>query len=406
MTTDALKVYYGGFMGGSLSPLGLDFGYCGRCVYCFSDLSGQPKANFKQAMSLLATYRKRETLAADLLQQGYPVMISGTSDPFTPQHAKTSLPMLEVLSELGIRVEFATKGGDAAYEALEMLPWKVHWYFSIAMLDDTIRERVEPYAPSIRERLKLIEAIVAKGHLVTVGISPIISDWIAKDAKELVGELSAIGIHGCRVQTMHLSPKHKKNIPAKWLDRINPEELKKASQGWRYPEQQETHDLVKNLVLESGLHFIDSQIKERSSYYDAIGDLYPKHFPASQQFVNWCHDNKNPGDMVTWQEYKDFFVPKLPTGKYPVHDYIYARSVASSNGVIFPRHKTTFANLLKDIWRNPQVTLSPCNSECFALAGLPDGDGFKLVVDDANMPILIFLPEGCEYAIAPCQFVA
>ena len=404
---DALKPYYGGFLNAAISPIALDFGYCGRCVYCFSDLAGQSRVNFNQAMSLISDFKNRDTLTASLLKQGYPIAISGTSDPFTPQYSKVSLPFLEVLCDLGIRFELITKGGEAAYTALEMLPWKIHWYISLAIFNEDLRERIEPLAPTIKERLDLIEAIASRGHVVSVGISPIMADWLpGNDAENLVAELKARGVNGIRAQKMHLSPKQLKNMPAAHRAKVTDIEIAKAKQGYRYPEQEEMYQRVRNAVLDAGIHFIDSQIKERSGFFEAIQALYPQHFPVMQDFVNWCYDTKEDENIFTWEEYRDFFVPKLPTGKHPVHDYIYARSLASTNKVIFARHKQTFEALLKTLWQNPQVTISPCNTECFAIAGEVHDEGYVQFVDDDNMPFLVFDRSGYPEAVTNCVKVA
>ena len=406
--TDALRVYYGGFLKASMSPLGLDFGHCGRCVYCFSDLSGQAKVNIKQAMALLANYRDRETLVGKLLQEKYPVMISGTSDPFTPQHAKVSLPIIEVLSELGIRVEIATKGGAAAYTALEIIPNKSHWYISLALWDDKIRERIEPYAPTVKERLDLVETLAAAGNIVTVGISPILADWLPDNHPELlVKELKSRGVHGCRVQLMHLSPKHKKNLSKDWLSRITADELAKGSQAFRYPEQAAMYSRIKDLVLEHGIRFIDTQIKESSDYYEAIADLYPKRFPVMQEFVNWCHITKDNGDVVTWEEFRDFFVPRLPKGRHFLFDYIYSSTSVNTNKQVFTHQKQIFESLLKTIWRTPSIVTSPCNTDCFGIAGVvKESGGYTEIVNKDRMPYLIFSPEGYPNAVAECELIA
>ena len=192
-----------------------------------------------------------------------------------------------------------------------------------------------------------------------------------------------------------------------WLSRITTEELAKGSQAFRYPEQAAMYYKVKDLVLENDLRFIDTQIKESSDYYTAIASLYPKRFPVMQEFVNWCYDNKENGDTLSWKEFRDFFVPKLPKGSYFLYDYIYSSTSVHTNKQVFSHQKQTFESLLKSIWRTPSIVTSPCNTDCFGIAGIVDDStgSYTELVDQNRMPYMIFSPEGYPSAVDECELI-
>lgn len=57
-------------------------------------------------------------LAARLMREGYPVMLSNKVDPFAASNYKMTLPHLRLFKAKGIPVAFQTKGGKGIEEAL------------------------------------------------------------------------------------------------------------------------------------------------------------------------------------------------------------------------------------------------------------------------------------------------
>jgi DNA repair photolyase len=67
------------------------------------------------------------------------------------------------------------------------------------MLDDAVRKRVEPMAPSIESRFELVEQLVAAGHVVTVGVNPLTLDWVP-DFEPLLNRIKDLGAWGAWIE--------------------------------------------------------------------------------------------------------------------------------------------------------------------------------------------------------------
>jgi len=221
-----IEVYYGEFLINPI-PLELSMNFCShRCYYCFANLNRpNRKLNTPQLMRFLASYKQRDTLAAHLLQQGYPVVVSNKSDPFAGSNYQITLPVLEVLTSLGVPVQFQTRGGKGIDEALTIVKPSV-WYVSITMMNDTLRRKIEPGAPSIDSRFELITRLVEAGHYVVVGLNPCVPEWLP-DPGPLLERVRAAGAWGVWVERLHLNhdqitnltPKEKEAISQPIIDR-------------------------------------------------------------------------------------------------------------------------------------------------------------------------------------------
>jgi len=201
-----LDAYYGEFLVNPI-PLELSMNYCShKCAYCFANLNHpRRKLDAPRLMRFLADYRNRETLAARLLQAGYPVCISNKVDPFAASNFQQTLPILEGLTALGVSVQLQTKGGQGIDRALEIVSPSV-WYVSISTDNDDLRQKIEPGAPSIAARIDLIAKLTDMGHGVVVGINPIVPEWLPDPAPLLVA-IRAAGAWGCWIEPLHLNKK-------------------------------------------------------------------------------------------------------------------------------------------------------------------------------------------------------
>ena len=141
--------YYGEFLI-SPAPLELSLNYCShKCAYCFANLSMPDRtADIGGILRFLGEFNERKSLEAELVRQGYPVCFSNKVDPFAATNYKQSIPILEVMSTLGIPVAFQTRGGQGIDDALKIVQPSC-WYISVCTADDKLRKRLEPGAPTI-----------------------------------------------------------------------------------------------------------------------------------------------------------------------------------------------------------------------------------------------------------------
>lgn len=129
------------------------------------------------------------------MRDRYPVRLSNRSDPFSRSNQADTAQVLAALNANNIPVFFQTKGGIGAIEAAEKQTRSV-WYVSISFWDDAKRAEMEPGAPTIRERVELIQRLRSLGHEVLVGINPLVPAWLGDGYKPLLDTCAQIGVWG------------------------------------------------------------------------------------------------------------------------------------------------------------------------------------------------------------------
>ncbi len=400
-----LKTYWGGFLHNSCLPLELTLNLCShRCAYCFANLNSPNRKvedeDLDATLNLLQDFRNRNSYEAWLLQQGYGVVFSNKTDPFavSNERADLSLRLIELMQLQGIPIAFQTKGGRKAMAALKMLDRQSVWYISLATLDEDIVRRVEPGAPSIEERFEFIASLKAAGQEVVVGINPVVPDWLS-DPQALCDRLARLGVSGAWVQSMHLSHRQVENMKPREMEALGERVIHQAMHPDLHPEVAKCVDLTRAAVVASGMEVYSNQQREASHFFAPWKSLYPKRFPQMQDFVNYCHANKQDGDLIHWPEFRDFFVPQLPQGDRGLRDHLNASvAVGVLNGKWIPQ-RMTYEGLLKWIWQIKEIPFCPANTECFAIAAdkIPGTESdWEVWTDEDDLPFLVFCPNGSD----------
>lgn len=406
-STDSLSVYWGGFLFNGCSPLEVSLNRCSHnCVYCFANLNKpERKTNAKQMFNLLADYENRETYAAYLLREKYAVTISNHVDPFAGSNWFQFLPLLEMLTELGIPVTLLTRFGKREWveEALDILEGKpTAFYVSIPTLDNDLAKKCEPGAPPPTERLAFVEQVIARGHKVTVGVNPVIPDWVP-DPQAFTDRLKQAGVWGVWLNKIHLSQRQVERMTDREKAAFGDENLTMALAPTKYSQVQRAYDELKAAAKQSGLQTYTGQQKERSDFFHWEKQLVGKSFPMMQDFVNWAHDNLQEGDSIYWSTFRDFFVPQLPSGEWGLRDHLNAAVIPQ---VLYGKHipqRMTYEQLLWHVWQHKETLFCPANVKCFAWAA-DKAAGSKNTwyrhEDSDGNPILTFQPQGtnCAYS--------
>lgn len=383
-----LKPFFGEFLL-SPCPLELSLNYCShKCAVCFANLN-QPerKADISAIMRFLSTYRERETLEAILLQQGYPVLFSNKVDPFAASNYRQSLPLIEMMTALGIGIAFQTRGGFGVDEVIKNVP-PSHWYISISQRDDAIRKRVEPGAPSIESRLDLISKLTEAGHAVAVAINPLVPEWMP-DPEPLLDDVKARGVYGMCAAMVHLHYKQIRNLSEKEKVAVTEPIVKRAQK--RESSRAAERDLIdraNDYAASIGLEVSTYGQPCRSEYDTPFVQLYKKTFPTTQEFVNACHDTLGPNDVIWFDEYADFMCERLPQGVLSIAHYIGATAHNMYWKMKIPS-RMTYRQLLGLCWQNPESRYCPARMPCFAYVKNGDAE----VVDDNGLPLLAWCGE-------------
>ena len=391
---DSLDVYWGEFLVSPV-PLELSFNYCShKCAYCFANLN-QPNrwADVKKTMRLLADYQNRETLAALLLKQGYPVLVSNRVDPFAASNYQQSVPILLAMAEMGIPIAFQTKGGKGIDEVLRVVP-KSCWYISISFWDDAKRKAIEPGAPNIQSRLDLIEQLTNAGHSVNVGVNPLVPEWLP-DPIPLLDAIKMRGAKGVWIEHFHINQKQYANLSPREITALDEGILENAL---RRRVDTATFDFLRyteTCAIERGLEVYSIGQPRKSNFFAPYRECYTKTFPVVQDYVNACYDDfeQDPYLLRTFDDFCAHMLPALPSGKLCVGHYLGATAHNIFQGSNLSNWMT-FKQLLGIAWNDQRAKQHPVRLSCFAYAASKENKQWVEWRDEHNMPTLVFDPQG------------
>lgn len=387
-----LEPYWGEFLISPI-PLELSLHYCShKCAYCFANLNDPKRKGDVQAiMRLLTDFQNRDTLTARLLQEKYPVCISNRTDPFATANYRQTLPILEMLTALGIPVTIQTKGGFGTAEALDILPPSV-WYISISMVDEELRRKIEPGAPSIASRLALIEQVRAHGGRVILGLNPCVPEWLP-DPEPMLRQAKAAGAEAVWIEELHLSAAQIANLSASERQALTEPLLARAKRRRRDMVDQAAFFAARDAAQGLGLPIFSNGQPNPSRIWEIYREVYPKTFPTNQDFVNQCHAQGLDGQVIGIETWLQAIQPWLPEGRYRMNKYIGAAAMS-----LFETHKIpsqlTYSELLGIIWAARRAKQSPVRMPSFAYAAALAETGWLQLVNEQGAPYLVFDQSG------------
>lgn len=182
-----------------------------QCLYCYATSyirvrKSMPKKNLINRL-LLDLERTNPQI---------PISMSNSSDPYPPEEKDYHLTrkVLEVLVPRGYKVLIVTKS-DLVVRDMDLLSkGNVAVTITITTLDKNLAHRLEPVAPTPRDRVKAIERLIEGGVPVGVRVDPIIpylNDDI-KDIRELIDVLASIGVSFIVTSTYKARPDNLKRM--------------------------------------------------------------------------------------------------------------------------------------------------------------------------------------------------
>lgn len=379
-------------------PLQLSFNWCSHaCSYCFANLNGpQRMFDLKEFQTQLKGIYTNNSLSSILLREKYPVIVSNLVDPFATSNYGIAVPVMEMLTNMGIPIGIQTRGGRGVDDVLSFLPKSV-WYISIPMLNDDIRKKVEPAAPSIESRLELIDKVRAKGHEVIVGLNPTVQEWLpGTDAFDLIDLFAKKGVHGIWLAAMHLNNRQLQIMPDRDKDRIGESLIKLALKDARGigADTFEFMDTLKKYSLSKGVEVEGLFDGGKSDFFRPFYSIYPKTFPSIYNFINWCHDTKQNDEPIYYWEFEKLMLEGLIGGAHNVSPYMRCMSkkfddeVRSSIG-----YKQSFKWLLNQCWNDARMKRTINRYWHFTVGVTTNGDDVDYYRDQNEDLIYFFNKE-------------
>ena len=384
MAGDTFNVYYGEFAISPV-PIELSFNWCSHnCGYCFANLNKPDrKANIKGTLNMLSEMHKRQTLEAYLLREKYPVLISNRVDPFAVSNYRQSLPIIELLTQLDIPVAFQTKGGRGIDECLAMVKPSC-WYISINSLDEDYRKRMEPGAPTFKERLQLAEKLVSRGHSVSIGINPAVPEWLPNPG-ELIKQIAATGAHGIWAEPLHFNAKQIKTMPDKVRSQFTQAQLDRAKKQIVPSDYAKFLSHIEELAIESGLEVFSVDHSKPSQFWVPYKEKYQKLFPTNQDFINHLVATGTANNsIIKVEQYLDFMVPKLPNGVLGCGHYIGATAHQICREQENWTNHMSYKDLLIYLWNDGRIKMALVRNHAFSYACERHENGNLLEITDNN----------------------
>lgn len=384
--------YFGEFLISPI-PIELSLNYCSHgCAFCFANLNQPDRtAHMQRITNLLRDYRSRDTLEARLLSAGYPVLLSNKSDPFAHSNFQQPLPLLRTMTALEIPVSLQTRGGLGVDEALSFLSPSV-WYISINTASEDFRRQLEPGAPTLESRFRLMETLSEKGHRVVLGLNPLVPEWVP-DPTPILTRAKACGAEGVWIEVLHFNPKQVQNLSVKERKVLTEDIIARSRKRHCPAVCSQVLERARATALDLSLSIFSMGQPFASDFFTPWREMYRKTFPVLQDLVNWCVAEQP--ETLTFDELAARFVPGLPQGKLPLTHYIGA--VAHN---VLRTHRVpslmTYRQLLSVVWQDPRIKFSPARMSCFAYAAEREGDEWVEFVDGHDLRILAYCPHGTQ----------
>lgn len=355
----SIQAYSGEF---TISPIPLEMSmnYCShKCAYCFANLN-QPgrKLDVKESINKIKNCRKSKSLSSYLLANGYPVLLSNRVDPFAKTNWRQSLSFIEMFNQNGNKLAFQTKGGEGVDDALSMLDYNACWYISISFWNDEKRKKIEPGAPSINERFELIEKLISRGHHVSVGINPLVEEWLPYgDFEKLYKHLLSLGVHDFWVETLHLNRKQVANMSQKEINSVGVGIIDEACK--RNRNASYFMMCIEELYNTDGVNVFSMNQPLKSNYFDAYHKLYDgKTLKTTQDFINYCFDKYPDGGEIKFHEYYNFMKQPFYEETFSDADGYAYRIARNIYKRVVKKPLKSLKEVLEFYWENDEVSKS------------------------------------------------
>jgi hypothetical protein len=164
---------------------------------------------------------------------------------------------------------------------------------------------------------------------------------------------------------------------------------------------------VKSLAVCEGIQPFSTCNYLPSDFFEPFHRLYGKTFPTTQDAINKLHaldracaeeDARNGAaregyNTLSFDDFWELLTEdrKFPGGKWNLRDYVAALNKSVTYSGPIQMKDSSFKQLARLFWSDGRFKVSPSRNGAFAMA--LDDDRARLV-DDGDMPIYLFNPEG------------
>ena len=170
-------------------PTRLDTYGCGcgnNCGYCYAKSLLDFRKLWNPVEPSVANIDKIKRLINKKIQPGEVIRLGGMTDCFQKceDTYHVTKETIKALNERGVHYLIVTKNADliSRDDYMEVLNKKLaHIQVSLTNTDEELGKRIEPGAPSYKERIKGIEKLYKNGFDVALRLSPYVPDFVDVD---------------------------------------------------------------------------------------------------------------------------------------------------------------------------------------------------------------------------------
>lgn len=363
------------------APLEFSGNTCSHnCVYCFANIRKLHRVINLKAIIRQVNKKECKTYQDALLRAGYPICMSNKTDPFSDTNYLSTIALGHEFTKLKNGLFIQTKGGCGIDEFLKAINYKknIVWYITITTLDEGIRERIEPNAPTSEERFETAKKLSDMGYLVIVALNPVLEKWLSlSDLNEYMQRCKAAGVKHICTEPLHLNPREVSTFSNERMKRFLPEEIEYACDTKAYAYQSYCKKIIP-ILKENGFHVVKVGNALPSEFFYEIRERLGTIFPNQYDLINYCHNTMKSG-IVTFDLFYELSVDNKPfferEFKY-VNKYILKTNINEWSRSEYAKNIFSLKEVLRFIWNNTKIQSSMSRSKAF-----------RVVVDENQKPI-------------------
>ncbi len=360
------------------APLEVSGNTCSHnCCYCFANIRGQ--ARYMDLKSVIRQINKSvlKTYTDNLLREGYPICISNKTDPFSKSNYIQSIALAHQLSRLNNGIFIQTKGGIGIEDFISAFNNRkdIVFYITITTLNESIRKRIEPGAPTTQERIDLAAKLKKAGYHVIIAVNPILEKWMPeRDLIELINICKSLEIYDLCTEGLHLNKKEVESFSSERLNHFEQSEIDIAI------NRKSFQDYVKKcipIISANGMNVVKLGMPFKSNFYDGIKKVFPHIFPNQIDLINHSH-NIGTG-LYSFDEFYEVSIDNKPFFEREfkeVNRYLLKASIRAWAEKPEAKSIFTLKGVLNEFWNNSKYPQS-----------LQRNQAYRTLVDEKNIPI-------------------
>jgi len=354
-------------------------------VYCFANLRKSKKVLKLKEIINQINKTEVKTYQDALIKAGFPICMSNKTDPFSKSNYLSTIALGYELNKLKNGLFIQTKGGQGIDDFLKAINYKknIVWYITITTLNELIRKRIEPGAPTSEERFLLAKKLKDMGYLVVIALNPVLENWLPEnDLINYMNKCKELNIKHICIEPLHLNKNEINNITG-----MEKSEIDYATDRKAYAYQSYAKKIIP-IFKNNGFHIIKIGNALPTEFFNEIRKVFGKIFPNQYDLINYCK-NKIKSGIITFDLFynlsvddKAFFeIDFKQVNKYILKANIHEWAKSNEAKNIF-----SLKGVLQYIWNNPNIQSSMSRNKAFRIVINDNGE----YLFDENKNLLLY----------------